>query len=199
MHYPSGIAPAPISTEAKARRRLGKRPRMRCHLYDAAVWVTAGAVSQRRRSRRLVFVSACRSRPACGYSARPARCMTPSAGPRNHKFRNTQVERPAGHSRPAEAAMGPFWQPICAVADYRCSGAVQQSRPLRAVVAQFPDLGAWPPPNSLRNQKWLPVRLFCRQWRGRDLWRFPPRHLQVAPDRRLGLQAQPRGGGAVRP
>lgn len=29
---------------------------MRCHLYDAAVWVTAGAVSQRRRSRRLVFV-----------------------------------------------------------------------------------------------------------------------------------------------
>lgn len=65
--------------------------------------------------------------------------------------------------------MGPFWQPICAVADYRCSGAVQQSRPLRAVVAQFPDLGAWPPPNSLRNQKWLPVRLFCRQWRGREV------------------------------
>lgn len=93
--------------------------------------------------------------------------------------------------------MGPFWQPICAVVDYRCSGAVQQSRPLRAVVAQFPDLGAWPPPNSLRNQKWLPVRLFCRQWRGRDLWRFPPRHLQVAPDRRLGLQAQPRGGGSA--
>lgn len=49
--------------------------------------------------------------------------------------------------------MGPFWQPICAVVDYRCSGAVQQSRPLRAVIAQFPDLGAWPPPNSLRNQK----------------------------------------------
>lgn len=190
MHYPSGIAPAPISTEAKARRRLGKRPRMRCHLYDAAVWVTAGAVSQRRRSRRLVFVllrAAGALHDTIGWSAE-------SQVPKQLRLNAPLVtadlpRRQWGHSG----------SPFAAVVDYRCSGAVQQSRPLRAVVAQFPDLGAWPPPNSLRNQKWLPVRLFCRQWRGRDLWRFPPRHLQVAPDRRLGLQAQPRGGGAVRP
>ena len=93
--------------------------------------------------------------------------------------------------------MGPFWQPICAVVDYRCSGAVQQSRPLRAVVAQFPDLGA-----GRRRTPCVKTVSRCgcsAASGGAEISAVPAQSLQVAPDRGLGLQAQPRGGGAVRP